>query len=502
MKNLYDLYKLCSKQRRVIETLLPKESRSPLRKLFEILQSEDDLNDGECMLAIYGRRNHSAFSRLKTRLRDILYFAISFQMDSDYIEEAGLNPRYKVFHEYYAGRALMNQRAYDLAADLFEQAIAKSIKKQQTDAVLLIVKPLILIYGSYNDNKYKFSKYIAIQKEYLNTYYWEIKAANFYLDLQKVQLRSVTKPDEEKLSEVKKQIDELSVVSEVRTVSFRHDLFRIKAFYFEYTKNYVELYNLSTETLEYFEGLDIKVPSLISNISVRLLWVMIQIGRFDEAEKLGERELSRHPEGVAPWIRVAYYLSKSYFYAGKYNDAVLLVNRVVSTPKFSYAQEYYQEIFNCLVGYSHLIVEYDPAGGNGVVKEHLPEFKLGKFLNTTPVFSKDKRGINISIILLHIAWLLKRKDYSAIIDRTDSLNQYAYRYLRRDDTFRSNCMIKMVIQMTKADFHPIRTERYTADLRKQLGTVPLMGSGENIEIEMIPFEVLWDIMMKSLEPAA
>jgi hypothetical protein len=29
-----------------------------------------------------------------------------------------------------------------------------------------------------------------------------------------------------------------------------------------------------------------------------------------------------------------------------------------------------------------------------------------------------------------------------------------------------------------------------------------MGSGENIEIEMIPFEVLWDIMMRSLQPAA
>jgi hypothetical protein len=66
---------------------------------------------------------------------------------------------------------------------------------------------------------------------------------------------------------------------------------------------------------------------------------------------------------------------------------------------------------------------------------------------------------------MHIAFLLQRKDYNAIIDRTDSLNQYAYRYLRHDDSFRSNCMIKMVIQMTKADFQPVRTERYTADLR-------------------------------------
>jgi hypothetical protein len=52
--------------------------------------------------------------------------------------------------------------------------------------------------------------------------------------------------------------------------------------------------------------------------------------------------------------------------------------------------------------------------------------------------------------------------------------------------------------MTKADFNPVRTDRYTADLRKQLSTVNLEGSGENIEIEIIPFEVLWEIMVKSL----
>ena len=132
------------------------------------------------------------------------------------------------------------------------------------------------------------------------------------------------------------------------------------------------------------------------------------------------------------------------------------------------------------------------------LKAKLPEFKIGKFLNTTPVFSKDKRGINVSILLMHISYLLQRRDYSSIIDRIDSLNQYAYRYLRKDDSFRSNCMIKMVIQMAKADFNPIRTERYTADMRTELGRVKLAGSGENIEIEIIPFEVLWSIMFKAL----
>ncbi|MEO6131818.1 MAG: hypothetical protein ABIQ02_08210, partial [Saprospiraceae bacterium] len=93
---------------------------------------------------------------------------------------------------------------------------------------------------------------------------------------------------------------------------------------------------------------------------------------------------------------------------------------------------------------------------------------------------------------------LQRKNHDAIIDRADSLKQYAYKYLRKDDSFRSNCMIKMVIQMTKAGFNPIRTERYTRDLLKQLEAVKLAGSGENIETEIIPYEVLWTIMKKAL----
>lgn len=100
---------------------------------------------------------------------------------------------------------------------------------------------------------------------------------------------------------------------------------------------------------------------------------------------------------------------------------------------------------------------------------------------------------------MHIGFLLQRKDHNNIIDRVDSLNQYAYRYLRKDDSFRSNCMIKMVIQMSRADFHPVRTERYTEALLKSLREVNLAGSGENIETEIIPYEVLWEIFTKALE---
>ncbi len=49
-----------------------------------------------------------------------------------------------------------------------------------------------------------------------------------------------------------------------------------------------------------------------------------------------------------------------------------------------------------------------------------------------------------------------------------------------------------------AGFHPAHKAGNSADHRSRLSHVTLAGSGENIEVEIIPFEVLWDIMTKAL----
>jgi hypothetical protein len=195
---------------------------------------------------------------------------------------------------------------------------------------------------------------------------------------------------------------------------------------------------------------------------------------------------------------MGHYTLKAQLYSGQYTRAISLIKQLIDHPGFKKIGENYKELFTTTLGYIHLLTNSGLAPELYKYMKTLPEFKLYKFLNTIPVFSKDKRGINVSILLMHIGFLLQRKDYDTIIDRVDSLNQYAYRYLRKDDSYRSNCMIKMVIQITKADFNLIRTQRYTQDLKRHLEQVKLAGSGENIETEIIPYEVLWNIMIRAL----
>ena len=104
----------------------------------------------------------------------------------------------------------------------------------------------------------------------------------------------------------------------------------------------------------------------------------------------------------------------------------------------------------------------------------------------------------MSLLIFQFIFLLFEKKYNNVIDRVDALNQYAYRYLRVDTNLRSNCFIKMLTKIPKADFHPIRVEAYTKSLHNKLVDTPKIISSQALSIEVIPYENLWELVMDIL----
>ena len=132
-------------------------------------------------------------------------------------------------------------------------------------------------------------------------------------------------------------------------------------------------------------------------------------------------------------------------------------------------------------------------------REALKPFIFSKFINSVPFHSKDKSGQNITILVLQILFLLSDRKYDKIIDRIDALTQYSYRYLRNDETFRSNCFIKMLILMSNASFNPIRTRTYTMELSKKLKKSHLNTDEKSTQVEIIPYDYLWEVILEVLE---
>ena len=53
--------------------------------------------------------------------------------------------------------------------------------------------------------------------------------------------------------------------------------------------------------------------------------------------------------------------------------------------------------------------------------------------------------------------------------------------------------------MIKADFHPVRTESLTSELRKKLKNSHLITDEKSTQVEIIPYDYLWELIVDILK---
>jgi hypothetical protein len=127
------------------------------------------------------------------------------------------------------------------------------------------------------------------------------------------------------------------------------------------------------------------------------------------------------------------------------------------------------------------------------------KFRINKFVNEVVIYKKDKSGANIAVLILQILFLLNEQKYNGIIDRTEALKSYQQRYLRNDETFRSQCFIRMLILMSECSFNKKATQRKTEKLWTKLQSKPINIAEQSADIEPIPYETLWGFVLDALD---
>src|SRR5690606_18111165 len=191
----------------------------------------------------------------------------------------------------------------------------------------------------------------------------------------------------------------------------------------------------------------------------KMLACYIQLKEFEQGEKVANRCLGLLREGEANWFNtLEQYLLLS-FHTDNLHRAFNIYCKAKAHTGFKNLYESATEnwrVFEAYIQYFILIgaIRLSPSE-----EQMMKKFGLKKFLNDVPVHSKDKKRRNIPILIIHVLFLLQNKSYDLVMSRLESLNLYSHRYLLKDDTFRSNCFIKMLMQLPKANFNRIALKR-------------------------------------------
>ena len=81
-------------------------------------------------------------------------------------------------------------------------------------------------------------------------------------------------------------------------------------------------------------------------------------------------------------------------------------------------------------------------------------FKLGRFLNSVPMCSKDKKGLNVQILILkHLLYLFNNRKVE-FMESSMNLPQYCSQYLRGKAYSRGRCMLMILSRIDRERLQP------------------------------------------------
>lgn len=502
MEKLISLSDLITRQKiHQIELIDETENpKSKIAKLYQGIQRGAIRSDEDAYNFLYnGKKSKNSLARLKNRLFSRLINTIFF------IDQSG--PQYQdvyqagktCYKNHAAARILIANRKRELAVNLVKNSLKISQRYEFTEMNYLFAGFLATHYSLYSIREDRFEKYSLLRRKYLFELESEIEAEEAH-GLFSIELTRSSASLSHQARE-----DNIKKIEELRKGQKTIDTRRYNIFAYLYQTNfyledsrYEKVVELAKEAIAFFEQKGIESLDTDTSLRTRAAIASFMLKDYENAEKLFLTNIELSSPRFVNWYNTYNLYFPLCIVQEKYNEAYSILSVVLNANGFDKTHPLLIQLFKIKEAYIHFLIHLEKIDPSESKEEPLRKFRLGRFLNDTPTYSKDKRGVNISILIIQLLLLVQNKKYGELLDKLDALNMYSHRYLRSDNTFRSNCFIKMLMKLPDADYHPVRWERYVKKYRQRLEEHPFELSYHNLDLEVIPFETLYDLVVEML----
>ncbi len=393
----------------------------------------------------------------------------------------GQSHNQKVFSEAYREfAAIQILKAHGFRKEFLvfaEHLVKKAVRYEIPEIIVSVADSLVKYYGSIEGSYKEYKKYLKLAEEFEVIHLSEKRIQRLFsgLSIDFSQSRNGKAKTSEKLLSC---IDFIENTPFHDTYRYRYYVYYIRCIYAHLQGDIETLDRTCNEALVYFQGKSYPVPN-----SVQFLFgfeqkasLALQLRDYDRALKTvqwAKETMSTSPYNLNVCL---IYQATIGFHAGL-DD---LVREAIAESAEYQASGQQEEQWVIIRAYAHLL---------GILPDE--RFRLSRFLNELPKFSKDKAGLNVSIITIQMLHYLKQGDYDQLIDRREALQKYCNRYLKG----RADGFIRMLLAVPLHQFDPKAVEFYA--LEKGY-LQELVEGGKVADSEIVPFERLWEEVMAEL----
>lgn len=470
-----------------------------LKALYDGIAKGKITNDQEAAVFIYGEDySKTNYTTLKNNLTNHLLNSLFFINLTEY----KFNDYQKNYIHAQKLRAviqiLISRASRKVSIELAEKLIRKSLKYQFTEINLELSKLLRRHYRAFNYKAAKAKKYDTIVKEQLAILNAETIIEDYYEQL----IQGLGNKRSSRVELVAKGKDYAAKtrlifpeVTSNKLGQYAHLIFILEH---ELANNYVLVAASCKTAIQYHEKKEnFNSVEKLLGFYIKLLAAYIPLQQFEAGEATAHKILgSIMPSTINWFLTLDHYFLLS-LHTANYHRANKVLQQATNDKGFKKLGDNYKEIWIIYEAY----IEYLKEAGF-LKKETKKNFRIARFMNEVPNFSKDKTGINISILIIQVLLLIAQGKETKVIDRVEALRTYVYTHLRKDESLRSNCFVKMLLKTAESNFHKNGTIRNTKSLIKKLKESPIGTKGYSQYVEIIPYEKLWEISLQFLSNRA
>ena len=446
-------------------------------------------NDEDAAKALLNRKPDSkAFqmikSRVKRRLMNNLFF---LENKGSKIAKA----YYACNRDWFSAKFLIVNGAMETGYKLLRSTYSRAVKFQFYGLLVPILR-LLKVQSAFMGLHSDFRQYSKALEEVIPLNDAEMKLEGIFLELS-LHFQKKMNPEidfAEKSNEWISEVEELFAKYPTHENTLYY--YRILILYYWGTYKFESVLYSATRAQDYL----LNHPELSSQVrlaefALQKLSACLALKDFYRGTLIAKECIALFKEGSTNWLVSQEYHFQLGMQTGNYAASKSIFEDVTSSKAFSNASELLHERWLIFGAFLHYM-------GYAPKQSGTEKFNFYKFINQVPHYSHDKKGFNVSILVLPVLFLLNEGRFKEVIDRTESLRIYSSRYLKGEDSARSKLFIKMLSLIDKNNFKPAQIRKAGLKYCEQLKTTPHLASGQS-DLEIVPPEILWETVLKNLE---
>lgn len=443
-----------------------------------------------------GKGNNSNYRKLKASLKSRMLNSLFF-ID---VKKSNYTSRQTAYYECYKDWALLNillaKNAYATSLEVARKILRHAKKYEFTELTRDVSRVLRLHYGAQIGDSKQYQTYRKQYEKYDNICRWENIAERHYTDIM-IEFVNSKEHKDHLFQEVDRALEELEGYCQQST-SYRLNMYYylIKLIRSNLDNNFADVLSAGNEMADFFEKKKYTASTPLQIAYYYQLLACTQLGLYEKGQALALKCLELQTPGSFNWFKYQELYFLLAMHSGEYREAYRIYVEVVENSRMKFLPENVQEIWTIFWAYLYYLYRTDELDVEDETGQ-FSKFRLGRFMNETPIFSKDKRGMNIAILIVQVLLLIEQEKYHVAIDKFDSLQKYCARYLHKAETLRSYYFLKMLLCFPKGNFHRAAVERKALNDLERLRAIPLENASQTYKIEILPYEKLWNMAIKT-----